>query len=222
MAIAGILALGGTLMSQNGKTEDKNPLNKEIKPSMSASAFEYKTNMRKLWEDHITWTRNVTFCIIDELPGTALAVARLQKNQDDIGNALIPYYGEISSKKFADLLHVHISTAADVLKATKTDNQTALADANKKWFANADEISQFLSNANPNFKREEMKMMMDDHLKLTTEVAIARKKKDYEGDVKAYDKVHLQILKMSDVISDGIIKQFPDKFKNGDSMGANQ
>ena len=174
---------------------------------------ELRTAMRQLWEDHVTWTRNVILCVMDGLPGTDQAVTRLLKNQDDIGNAIKPYYGDDAGKKLSDLLHVHITTAADLLKAAKTDNNAAFDDANKKWTANADEISDFLSKANPNWKLDDVKMMMHDHLKLTTDEAVARKKKDYAGDVQAYDKVHDEILKMSDMLTDGIIKQHPDKFK---------
>jgi len=173
---------------------------------------ELRTAMRKLWEDHVTWTRNVILCIMDGLPGTDQAVARLLKNQDDIGNAIKPYYGNDAGKKLTGLLRVHITTAADLLKAAKVDNKTAFDDANKKWTANADEISDFLSKANPNWKLSDMKMMMHDHLKLTTNEAVARKKKDYDADVKAYDQVHDEILKMSDMLTDGIVKRFGDRF----------
>lgn len=173
---------------------------------------ELRTAMRKLWEDHVTWTRNVIFCIMDGLPGTDQAVARLLKNQDDIGNAVKTYYGDDAGKKLSELLRVHITTAADLLKAAKSDNNAAFDDANKKWTANADEISDFLSKANPNWALEDMKMMMRDHLKLTTNEAVARKKKDYDADVKAYEQVHDEILKMSDMLTDGIVKQFLDKF----------
>jgi hypothetical protein len=177
------------------------------------AANELRTNMRKLWEDHVTWTRNVILCLTDGLSGTDQAVKRLLQNQDDIGNAIKPVYGEAAGNKLAALLHDHIIIAADVVKAAKAGDNAALDVANKKWLANADEISTFLSKANPNWKEGDMKKMMHDHLKLTTDEAVARIKKDYDADVAAYDKVHNEILEMSDMLTDGIVKQFPDKFK---------
>jgi hypothetical protein len=170
--------------------------------------------MRKLWEDHITWTRNVICCLVDNLPGADQVVKRLLKNQDDIGNAVKTYYGDDAGKKLTDLLHDHITISADVVKAAKANDKKALDDANKKWYDNADQISDFLSKANPdNWKPDDVKMMMHDHLKLTTDEAVARIKKDYDADIKAYDQVHEEILTMADALSGGIVKQFPDKFK---------
>src|ERR1051325_11274941 len=87
--------------------------------SSTNAANELRTNMRKLWEDHITWTRNVICCLVDNLPGTDQAVKRLLKNQDDIGNAIKPVYGADAGSKLTALLHDHITTAADVVKAAK-------------------------------------------------------------------------------------------------------
>jgi hypothetical protein len=200
---------GDTTQSKSDSTGENTRMTAN---ATSEKKDELRTAMRQLWEDHVTWTRNVILCVMDGLPGTDQAVTRLLKNQDDIGNAIKPYYGDDAGKKLSELLHVHITTAADLLKAAKTDNNAAFDDANKKWTANADEISDFLSKANPNWKLDDIKMMMHDHLKLTTDEAVARKKKDYDGDVRAYDKVHDEILKMSDMLTDGIVKQFPDKF----------
>ena len=178
----------------------------------SSKSEQLRMAMHKLWEDHIVWTRNVILNIMDDLPGTDQAVSRLLKNQDDIGNAVKPFYGEAGGKELTRLLREHITTAADLLKAAKTGNNSAFDAANKKWSANADEISDFLSKANPNWKLNDMKKMMHDHLTLTTDEAVARLKKDYAADVKAYDKVHDEILMMADMLTDGIIKQFPGKF----------
>ena len=190
------------------------PLQGQMDMSNKTSKSEQlRMGMHKLWEDHIVWTRNVILNIMDVLPGTDQAVNRLLQNQDDIGNAVKPFYGEAGGKELTRLLREHITVAADLLKAAKASNNSAFEAANKKWFVNADEISGFLNKANPNWKLEDVKKMMHDHLNLTTEEAVARLKKDYTADVKAYDKVHDEILLMADMLTDGIIKQFPAKFK---------
>jgi hypothetical protein len=219
------LLVNNSLMAGNGnkdkakagKMYTKNYLNRSIHKAET----ELKMAMRKLWEEHITWTRNVIFNIMDDLPGTDQAVARLMKNQEDIGDAIKPYYGEDAGKKLTALLKTHISGAADVLKAAKKDDKQALETANKNWTKNADDISEFLSKANPNWKLADMKKMMHDHLKYTTDEAMARKKKDYDDDVKQFDKVHNEILEMSDMLAEGITRQFPEKFKTSGSMGKN-
>lgn len=191
----------------------------ESKKTVSTvSAATLKTNMRKLWEDHVTWTRNVILCLVDELPGTDQAIKRLLQNQVDIGNAIKPFYGEAAGNKLTKLLKEHIIIAADVVNAAEAGNTVALNKANKKWYANADEISEFLCKANPKWDLKDMKMMMNDHLKLTTNEAVQRIKKNYDADVIAYDKVHNEILQMSDMLANGIIKQFPEKFKTGGNM----
>ena len=182
-------------------------------PMAENKSHDLKIAMNKLWEDHVTWTRNVILCLVDELPGADQAVNRLMQNQVDIGNAVKPYYGDDAGNKLTELLKEHIAISADVVKSAKAGNKIALDSANKKWDANADEISAFLNKANPNWALADMQMMMNDHLKLTTDEAVQRIKKDYNADIIAYDKVHDEILKMSAMLADGIIKQFPEKFK---------
>lgn len=217
-AILGIaLYFNAPLLAGNGNKEKVNSKNTTYS-GLHKSEVDLKIAMRKLWEDHVTWTRNVILCIMDDLPGTDEAVNRLLKNQDDIGDAMKPFYGDDAGKKLTDLLKTHITGAAEVLKAAKKDDKQALETASSNWTKNADEISDFLSKANPNWKLSEMKKMMHDHLQFTTDEAMARKKKDYKEDVKSYDKVHDEILQMSDMLSEGIVKQFPEKFKGNMSM----
>lgn len=209
LGIAVVIILSRTLLDLHKSAN----ASVNISKTMTMGEHKLHTGMRKLWEDHVTWTRNVTFCIINDLPGTDEAVMRLLKNQDDIGYAIKPYYGDEAGNKLAKLLHEHITIAADVLTAVKNDDDNSLNMANKKWKSNADEIATFLAKANPYWKLEDLKKMMQEHLKLTADEAMARKRKDYDGDVVAYDKVHNEILEMSDMLSEGIIKQFPDKVK---------
>lgn len=179
----------------------------------TTKSIQLKTDMRKLWEDHVTWTRNVILCLADNLPGSDQAVKRLLQNQTDIGNAVALFYGTDAGNKLTELLNAHINIAAEVVLAAKAGNNDKLKDANNRWFANADEISEFLSAANPNWALTDLKSMMHTHLQLTTDEAVNRLKKDYESDVNSYDALHKEILEMSDMLTYGIIKQFPKKFK---------
>jgi hypothetical protein len=163
--------------------------------------------MRKLWEDHITWTRVFIISAVGDLPDKATATERLLQNQVDIGNAIKPYYGEAAGTKLTTLLKEHITTAAEVVAAAKANDQGKLADANKRWIANADQIADFLSSANSkNWPQAEMRSMMHEHLNLTTQEAVARLHGDWAADVKAYDAVHQQILTMADGLTMGIVK----------------
>ena len=180
--------------------------------TFTKAQVDLKTNMRKLWEDHVTWTR---IFIVETAANISnnYTVDRLLKNQEDIGNAIKPYYGDAAGNQLTALLKEHIATAGDVVSAAKAGNNTALADANTRWFANADKIAAFLGTANPTYWPEsQMKSMLYDHLNLTTAEAVARLHGDYAGDIQAYDKVVNQAMTMADGLSAGIIGQFPAQF----------
>ena len=91
---------------------------------------DLKIAMNKLWEDHVTWNRNVIFCLVDGLLGADQAVKRLMQNQLDIGNGVKPYYGDNAGNKVTELLKEHIAISADVVKSAKAGNKTALDSTN--------------------------------------------------------------------------------------------
>jgi hypothetical protein len=170
--------------------------------------------MRKLWEDHVTWTRLVIVSLANDLPDSGPTVQRLLQNQDDIGDAIKPFYGDAAGEKLSALLRDHILIAAEILQAAKNNDTTALNNAIARWYVNADDIAVFLNSANPkDWPLDEMKMMMREHLDLTLQEAVAYLHGDHAASIAAYDQIHLQILGMADMISDGIVRQFPNKFK---------
>ncbi len=185
----------------------------EVNVLESLQYQEFNHAMRDLWSDHVSWTRNVIINFVDDAPGKTEAVNRLLENQEDIGNAIKPYYGNAAGDTLTVLLKEHITLAADILTAAVNDNTPAFEAASAAWYVNADEIATFLSNANPeNWELAHMKAMMKEHLDLTLEEATARLTGDYAADVAAYDKIFAQIMEMADMLSEGIATQFPDKF----------
>jgi len=173
----------------------------------------FQQAVRKLWEDHVTWTRVYIIAALADLPEADTAAQRLLQNQADIGNAIKPFYGDQAGDQLTALLKDHILTAADLLAAAKSGDNAKFEAANTRWYDNANQIAAFLNSANPdNWPLSEMQTMMNDHLDLTLQEATARLNGDWPGDVAAYDKVHDEILHMADMLTDGIIKQFPKSF----------
>jgi hypothetical protein len=181
--------------------------------SNKAKVVAFHQAMDKLWQDHVTWTRMVIISFAAGAPDLKPALARLLRNQVDIGNAIKSYYGAAAGNKLTSLLRTHIKQAVPVLTAAKEGDQPALKKALAAWYTNARQIAAFLSKANPaNWPLAATTKMMNQHLELTTEEAVARLKGNWKADIAAYDKVRSEILMMSHALADGIIKQFPERF----------
>jgi hypothetical protein len=220
---AGLVALSLTLAP--GCTNDSN--DPDAAPAVAAPAAapapapatasveakaELRTAMRKLWEDHITWTRNYIIAALAGTPDADAVAKRLLANQDEIGAAIAPYYGADAGTKLSSLLRDHITIATEVVTAAKGGDKAALDSAQAKWTQNGKDIAAFLAAANPNWPQAELEAMLQKHLDLTTGEVVARLGKDWEADIKAYDDGHMHMLMFADALTDGIAKQFPEKF----------
>ena len=179
----------------------------------TVSATQFRLGMDKLWEEHVAWTRLAIVSFAAGQPNLPATEARLLRNQVDIGNAIKPYYGTAAGTKLTALLKTHILQAVTVLKAAKAGDKTQLDAALKAWHGNAGQIAAFLSHANPTaWPLHATTMMMEDHLDLTTKEAVDELTGRWTASVADYDKVEAEILMMSHTLSDGIIKQFPNRF----------
>jgi hypothetical protein len=171
--------------------------------------FELRTSMRKLWEEHVFWTRIYIMDAVGNLPETSFTATRLQANQDDIADAVRPFYGDAAANQLASLLHAHIDGAAAVLKAAVSGDQALFTSANNAWYANGYQIAALLASANPNWSLDALATHMNTHLDRTLAEASARLKGDWAGDVAAYDSVVDHIVTFADFLSGGIVAQFP-------------
>ncbi len=182
-------------------------------PQDSVARAELHDNMRKLWEDHIVWTRSVIVSTAAGLPDVTPATERLLRNQTDIGDAIKPYYGDAAGDQLSALLREHIVGAATVLAAAKAEDDVKLGAAKVAWYANGDSIAAFLNRANPvSWPLASMQTMMREHLDLTLAEAVAQLEGHYPESIEYYDSVHTAILAMADMLSDGIVKQYPRQF----------
>ena len=181
--------------------------------SVTSGELALRLNMRRLWTDHVLWTRLAVISLVGGLPDAKPTVARLLQNQADIGNAVKPYYGAAAGNKLTALLRQHILIAADLIAAAKAGNDAAVQRQQARWSANADTLAAFLSSANPKYwKRSDLRSMLGTHLALTTAEVVDRLQHKWGADVREYDEIQNQALGMADMFSNGIIGQFASRF----------
>ncbi|HUP45918.1 MAG TPA: glycosyltransferase [Thermoanaerobaculia bacterium] len=180
--------------------------------SASSSRDALSRDMRELWADHVIWTRQYIIAAVNDQPDAKAAADRLLANQDQIGEAIVPYYGADAGRRLAGLLRDHILIAVDLVGAARAGNQVNFQAADGRWSANAADIAAFLSSANPHWPRGAVQAMLNEHLALTKKEATARIEKDWAADVATFDQILHQALMMADTLTDGIVKQFPSRF----------
>lgn len=181
----------------------------------SKNEVDFLSMNRLLWMEHVNWTRMTITSIIFNLPDLSFVQERLLRNATDLGNCLRPFYGDEKANRYAHLIHDHLVIAAElVTAAVKGDTQTA-ATKEKEWYQNADEISTFLSSINPYLHYSAIQKMFYSHLALTKTEAVSMIQKKYKEDITVFDQVVMEVLQMSDMIAEGIIRQFHTTFNSG-------
>jgi hypothetical protein len=170
-------------------------------------------DMRALWEAHGTWTERAIVDFVGGLPDTNLVVARLLHNQADIGNAVKPYYGAAAAARLTALLKAHINAAVGVLAAAKSGNAQSVATAKAAFFANGNQVAAFLHAANPkHWALSDMRTMMRIHLNQVIALAVDQLDGHYAAAIRLYGVYIDHIVSMADMLSSGIIEQFPSRF----------
>jgi hypothetical protein len=179
---------------------------------MATHAEPVRLALRKLWSDHVIWTREYIVAAVDDRPDAGEAATRLLRNQDDIGAAIVSYYGQDAGAALTGLLREHIMIAVDLVAAANGKDDAAFAKHDARWTENAHKIAGFLADANPNWPEQDVFDLLSLHLKLTKDEAVARLTLDYAADVKAFDDIFTEIMVLADALHDGLVAQFPEKF----------
>lgn len=179
---------------------------------VSDAECSLKTALRRLWADHAIWTRQYIVSVVGDLPDAGAAAGRLLKNQEHIGAAIVPFYGQAAGARLAELLKQHIMIAVDLLAAAKAGDDARFQEEDKKWSNNAGDIATLLSSANPNWPKADVFDLLATHLKLTKDEAVARLTGKWDDDVAAFDDIFTEIMTVADTLTAGIVAQFPDRF----------
>ena len=158
------------------------------------------------------WTGMLLISIAENLKDLDATQTRLLQNPKDIANVFRKYYGNAIANRIQQLLTEHLVIGKDLIVVLKDGNQEQATILNTKWYQNADEMAEAFSSINPFYPKDEIRRMLYEHLRLTTSEVDNRLKGNYAEDIRSYDMVQKEILRMSQFFVNGIVKQFPNLF----------
>jgi hypothetical protein len=169
--------------------------------------------MRQLWSEHMQWTYATVDAFIHNQEGLQGQLDRLLTNQADIGAAIGSFYGQAAGDQLTELLTTHINQAVPVLTAAQAGDTAALEIALEDWYANAEEIADFVSAANPeNWPQSATRPMLEGHIDTTVDYATDLLQGDYASAIEHFDEASHHMLMLADTLAAGLIAQFPDQF----------
>lgn len=180
--------------------------------NITKQQFDLNNKMRMTWEQHIMWTRMIIISIINNLNDLSQVEARLLRNPKDIAAVFGKYYGEAVERKIAELLTEHLDIGAKLIFAYKLGDTNKIAELNKVWYTNAENIASALYSINNYYSKKELQEMLFEHLDMVKKDVALRIAKNYKSDIETFDEIEQQALKMADYFVKGIVKQFPKSF----------
>jgi hypothetical protein len=180
----------------------------------TSSEVALRTTMRALWGQHMEWTYATVAAFAAGTDGLNATLDRLLTNQADIGNAVRPFYGDAAADQLTTLLKAHINGAVPILVAAKAGNTDDLQTAVTAWYANAKEIADFLAAANPAWGQADMEAMMKQHIDQTLTYATDQLQGHYAKSIDEYGAAEQHMMDMADMLTDGLVAQFPAKFRH--------
>jgi hypothetical protein len=126
--------------------------------------------------------------------------------------SVVPFYGEEAGTGLTELLKQHIMIAVELIEAAKSGDQQRFGEQDTAWDENAHEIAAYLSGANPHWPEKDVYDLLNLHLSLTKQEVVARLEQNWDADVASFDEIFTEIMTVADALSDGLVKQFPEKF----------
>lgn len=172
--------------------------------------FNLSNHIRLLWEQQVMWSRALMIGCLYELPDLEFVTKRLFDNPNHFAQIFLRFYHNDKAIELQKLLTEHLELNYELIKLFK--NKANTSDIEKNWELNADEIAQFLSSLNPHWIEIDWQRMLHKYLQLIKDELIFYVNKHYQNGVAMFDEMQRHALDIADMMTNGIIKQFPKQF----------
>lgn len=179
---------------------------------MNQNILNLNNQMRKIWLEHVFYINSALMSILYNLDNKTIAFRNLTQNAIDLENLFAKYYSQDISNRIGNLFRNHILITLDMFNAIKRNDARTLANLENELSKNSQEFANFLASINPNYDRVRLNDMFRRHESDLKNLAILTRDKKYEQANDLFNQIKSQALDMADMLTDGIIKAFPNQF----------
>lgn len=189
---------------------------------MSEETMLFRMDSRTLWAKYVWGLLNYGISLNNMIPGTNQVERRLARNSYALGEFLAPYYGVNAADRFGTLLNSFCKIGVEVIDAVKDGR--GITGTEELWALSIDEISSFLHELNPNsWPKTLIAEYFENMAKFWINEIMSRAEEDWGANEIAIDNLNKLVItglgtnggtfgSLADLISRGIIAQFPMKF----------
>ena len=176
--------------------------------------------MRDLWGGHIFWIRNVVLDNATDNPAARDAAEKeVVANAKQIADTITPFYGEAASAKLFTLLAGHYGAVKEYSEGTIAGSKRQQDAALAHLASNADEISVFLSGANPNLPKDTIRGLIAAHGAHHVAQITQFQEKDYAHEAETWQVMRQHVLRHCRCIDHGVSETVPGQVRLIDADG---
>ena len=179
----------------------------------SGKTLQTSAALRDLWVGHIFWVRNVSIAAMDN-NDAALKASEQQAvaNAKSIAASIEPFYGADAKEAFFKLLAGHYGAIKAYLLATVGGTASAQAAATQSLTSNAEDITVFLSKANPHLPKDTLGSLLLAHGSHHIQQIQELKARNYAAEAKTWEDMKNHVYQIADATADALTKQYPEQF----------
>ena len=149
----------------------------------------------------------------DGAPDFDASFKALDNNSIEIGNSITSVYGADAGAKFLEIWRSHIVYFKNYTVASKTNDQAGKDKAVQDLATYVNNISTFLSQANPNLPFDAVHSLVATHVGLLKDTIDQHFAGNYSASYTQQHATDVQIgTGVADAVAGAIVKQFPERF----------
>lgn len=207
------IALLLIFLTGTGPVFPQSQLTKSAPQQGKINTIELREKMSKLWQENSYWTRNLIISIIDTMPGNDQAMWRLIKNQEEICKLFKDFFDDETQTALLELLYSDVNFRVELIKLAPTDSLLAM-EARERWRRSVNAIAEYLHKLNSKWMLRELIVLFNEEVDTNYELIRQRTMREYDMELIAFDKMMINAARISKVLSQGLIYQYPQKFND--------